>query len=42
MSNAKTDANNTKVAIWVSNSDGITPIMIAVDPADGRVLLSGL
>ena len=40
MGNSKTDQNNTKVAIWVSNADGVTPVMISVDPADNRVLIS--
>lgn len=42
MANAKIDANNTKVLIWVSTADQITPIMIAVDPVDNRVLISSI
>lgn len=39
IANAKRDGNSVPTLIGVSSADGVTPVLVAVDPDTGRVLV---
>lgn len=39
MTNAKIDGNRVKTLICPSNADGLTPVLIFVNPSTGRIKL---